>query len=62
MTTLEQQIAHFRDYWKVPQEDIDKLIELVKVEQAKKLYKSVDLLMGAANRINMKLALQESIK
>lgn len=29
MTTLEQQIAHFRDYWKVPQEDIDKLIKLV---------------------------------
>lgn len=29
MTTLEQQIAHFKDYWKVPQEDTDKLIELV---------------------------------
>lgn len=29
MTTLEQQIAHFRDYWKVPQKDIDKLIKLV---------------------------------
>lgn len=29
MTTLEQQIAHFKDYWNVPQEDTDKLIELV---------------------------------
>lgn len=28
MTTLEQQIAHLRDYWKVPQEDIDKLMKL----------------------------------
>jgi hypothetical protein len=45
MTTLQQQVEHFRDYWKVPQEDIDKLIELVKVEQAKELYKSVNLLM-----------------
>ena len=28
MTTLEQQIAHFKDYWKVPQEDIDLLVKL----------------------------------
>jgi hypothetical protein len=29
MTTLEQQIEHFKDYWKVPQEDIDLLVKLV---------------------------------
>lgn len=39
MTTLEQQIAHFRDYWKVPQEDINKLIELAIVDYCIKLIK-----------------------
>jgi hypothetical protein len=28
MTTLQQQVEHFRDYWKVPQEDIDLLVKL----------------------------------
>ena len=28
MTTLEQQIAHLKDYWKVPQEDVDLLVKL----------------------------------
>ena len=37
MTTLEQQIAHFRDYWKVPQTDIDKLIELAIVDYLSKI-------------------------
>ena len=32
MTTLEQQINHFKDYWKVPQADIDSLIELAIVD------------------------------
>ena len=32
MTTLQQQVEHFRDYWKVPQEDIDSLIELAIVD------------------------------
>ena len=28
MTTLQQQVEHFRDYWKVPQEDIYLLVKL----------------------------------
>lgn len=28
MTTLQQQVEHFKDYWKVPQADIDLLVKL----------------------------------
>ena len=52
MTTLEQQIAHFRNYWNVPQEDIDKLIELaIKDNNVKQAAKKEKFLYEAISRM-----------
>jgi hypothetical protein len=52
MTTLEQQIAHLKNYWNVPQEDIDKLMELVIKDYCnKELIRKKNLLYELVNKM-----------